>query len=179
MMWTRELEISDLLPTVLTCRSIRLQLLQDRTVVINRAPVMLAWATAVAERLGFTRQEALSIGESDRTKLPEGRDAQQSLRLVACVPQHTHIPILTQRRGESRSASTRPRKARSVRQSDLRSRTWSACLPPYGPNTRAKEALTQHHHSLLIQLRRIARTSDPSSRPAERRVARYSQWRDS
>ncbi len=30
---------------------------------VNRAPVMMAWATVVAERLGFKRAEALSIGE--------------------------------------------------------------------------------------------------------------------
>ena len=31
--------------------------------VINRAPVMTAWAMVVAERLGFEREEALSIGK--------------------------------------------------------------------------------------------------------------------
>ncbi|KAK9897322.1 hypothetical protein P389DRAFT_183270 [Cystobasidium minutum MCA 4210] len=39
-------------------------LLHDRSVVINRAPVMTAWATVVAERLGFSRQEALSISHT-------------------------------------------------------------------------------------------------------------------
>lgn len=33
-----------------------------KTVVINRAPVMMAWSCIVAERLGFEREEALSIG---------------------------------------------------------------------------------------------------------------------
>lgn len=33
-----------------------------KSVVVNRAPVMTAWACVVAERLGFQRQEALSIG---------------------------------------------------------------------------------------------------------------------
>ena len=37
-------------------------LFEDRSIVINRAPVMTAWATIVAERLGFSRTEALSIG---------------------------------------------------------------------------------------------------------------------
>ncbi|GAA5908713.1 uncharacterized protein JCM6883_004148 [Sporobolomyces salmoneus] len=32
-----------------------------KSVITNRAPVMNAWATVVAERLGFSRQEALSI----------------------------------------------------------------------------------------------------------------------
>lgn len=31
--------------------------------MVNRAPVMTAWATVVAERMGFKREEALSIGE--------------------------------------------------------------------------------------------------------------------
>jgi hypothetical protein len=34
-----------------------------RSVVVNRAPVMMAWAAVVAEKLGFTREEALSIGK--------------------------------------------------------------------------------------------------------------------
>ena len=37
-------------------------LLKLKGAVINRAPVMTAWATIVAERLGFEREEALSIG---------------------------------------------------------------------------------------------------------------------
>jgi len=36
--------------------------LMTRSVVVNRAPVMMAWAAVVAEKLGFTREEALSIG---------------------------------------------------------------------------------------------------------------------
>lgn len=36
--------------------------LMTRSVVVNRAPVMMAWAAVVAESLGFTREEALSIG---------------------------------------------------------------------------------------------------------------------
>lgn len=30
--------------------------------IVNRAPLMTAWATVVAERMGFEREEALSIG---------------------------------------------------------------------------------------------------------------------
>lgn len=32
-----------------------------RSVVINRSPVMTAWAFVVSERLGFTRRESLSF----------------------------------------------------------------------------------------------------------------------
>jgi hypothetical protein len=38
-------------------------ILKRKSAVINRAPVMTAWATVVAERLGFGRGEALSIGK--------------------------------------------------------------------------------------------------------------------
>lgn len=33
-----------------------------KSTIVNRAPVMMAWACVVAERLGFSREEALSIG---------------------------------------------------------------------------------------------------------------------
>lgn len=34
------------------------------TVIINRAPVLTLWAAVVAERLGFDRDEALTLGKS-------------------------------------------------------------------------------------------------------------------
>ena len=34
------------------------------TVTINRAPVLTLWAAVVAERLGFDREEALTLGKS-------------------------------------------------------------------------------------------------------------------
>jgi len=33
-------------------------------ILINRAPVLTLWATVVAQRLGFTRNEALSLGKA-------------------------------------------------------------------------------------------------------------------
>ncbi|KAJ3896051.1 hypothetical protein GG344DRAFT_85526 [Lentinula edodes] len=38
--------------------------LQSKSTVVNRAPLMTAWATVVAERMGFQREEALSIASS-------------------------------------------------------------------------------------------------------------------
>jgi hypothetical protein len=35
-----------------------------QTFTINRAPVLALWATVVAERLGFSRDEALSLGKA-------------------------------------------------------------------------------------------------------------------
>ena len=36
----------------------------ERKILINRAPVLTLWATTVAERLGFDRDEALSLGKA-------------------------------------------------------------------------------------------------------------------
>ncbi|KAG6869261.1 hypothetical protein C0993_000014 [Termitomyces sp. T159_Od127] len=38
------------------------EILMTKTTVVNRAPLMTLWAMTVAERLGFRREEALSIG---------------------------------------------------------------------------------------------------------------------
>jgi hypothetical protein len=37
---------------------------RGQTIMINRAPVLALWATVVAERLGFDRDEALSLGKA-------------------------------------------------------------------------------------------------------------------
>jgi hypothetical protein len=36
----------------------------ERNILINRAPVLTLWATIVAERLGFDKNEALSLGKA-------------------------------------------------------------------------------------------------------------------
>jgi hypothetical protein len=36
----------------------------SRTIHINRAPVLTLWAAVVAERLGFRRDEALTLGRA-------------------------------------------------------------------------------------------------------------------
>ncbi|KAI0005028.1 hypothetical protein BJV74DRAFT_943416 [Russula compacta] len=38
--------------------------LRHKSTIVNRAPVMMAWACVVAERLGFLREEALSIASA-------------------------------------------------------------------------------------------------------------------
>jgi len=40
------------------------QALMTKAAVVNRAPVMSAWATVVCERMGFKREEALSIASA-------------------------------------------------------------------------------------------------------------------
>ena len=38
--------------------------MNERKILINRAPVLTLWASIVAERLGFDRDEALSLGKA-------------------------------------------------------------------------------------------------------------------
>jgi hypothetical protein len=38
--------------------------MNERNILINRAPVLTLWATTVAERLGFDHAEALSLGKA-------------------------------------------------------------------------------------------------------------------
>ena len=57
----------------------------ERNILINRAPVLTLWATTVAERLGFGKDEALSLG-----KAVAGLNAQskgQRLGIFKPVPQ--------------------------------------------------------------------------------------------
>ena len=41
----------------------------SRTIYINRAPVLTLWAAVVAERLGFRRDEALTLVGADLVRL--------------------------------------------------------------------------------------------------------------
>jgi hypothetical protein len=47
--------------------------LKHKFTVVNRAPVMMAWACVVAECLGFSRDEALSIGTVQHHSFPPPR----------------------------------------------------------------------------------------------------------
>jgi hypothetical protein len=38
--------------------------MSEQKILINRAPVLTLWATTVAERMGFDRSEALSLGKA-------------------------------------------------------------------------------------------------------------------
>jgi len=69
----------------------------ERNILINRAPVLTLWATTVAERLGFDRDEALSLG-----KAVAGLNAQskgQRLGIFKPVPQEVKR-ARAQKRGE-------------------------------------------------------------------------------
>jgi hypothetical protein len=57
----------------------------ERTILINRAPVLTLWAATVAERLGFDQDEALSLGKA--VAGPNAQSKGQRLGIFKPVPQ--------------------------------------------------------------------------------------------
>jgi hypothetical protein len=60
--------------------------LRHKFTVVNRAPVMMAWACVVAERLGFLRDEALSIGKLQHSLLRSSAKKTPLLYFLVPVP---------------------------------------------------------------------------------------------
>jgi len=58
--------------------------LRHKFTVVNRAPVMMAWACVVAERLGFLRDEALSIGKLQHSLLRSSAK-KNSFTVLSCT----------------------------------------------------------------------------------------------
>ena len=71
--------------------------MNERKILINRAPVLTLWASVVAERLGFDRDEALSLGKAvaGLTAQSKGR----RLGIYKPVPKEIK-KARTQKRGE-------------------------------------------------------------------------------
>ena len=69
----------------------------ERKILINRAPVLALWASIVAERLGFDKDEALSLGKAvaGLNALSKG----QRLGIFKPVPQEVKM-ARAQKRGE-------------------------------------------------------------------------------
>jgi hypothetical protein len=65
------------------------------TITINRAPVLTLWAAVVAERLGFARGEALSLGRA-----VAGLNAQSKGRRLGVFKPHEQKPKAARDRGD-------------------------------------------------------------------------------
>jgi hypothetical protein len=71
--------------------------MSEQKILINRAPVLTLWATTVADRMGFDRDEALSLGKAvaGLTAQSKGRH----LGIFRPVPQEMK-KVRAQKRGE-------------------------------------------------------------------------------
>src|SRR3954451_11809079 len=67
---------------------------EHRTIKVNRAPVLTLWAAVVAERLGFDRDEGLSLGRA-----VAGLNAQSKGRRVGVVQPHEEKPKKARTKG--------------------------------------------------------------------------------
>src|ERR1700688_3614519 len=69
----------------------------DRNILINRAPVLTLWAATVAERLGFDKDEALSLGKAVASLNAQSKG--QRLGIFKPVPQEVK-KVRARNRGE-------------------------------------------------------------------------------
>ncbi len=67
-----------------------------KTISINRAPVLTLWASVVAERLGFNRDEALTLG-----KAVAGLNAQAKGRRLGILKPHERKPKEAREKAET------------------------------------------------------------------------------
>jgi hypothetical protein len=80
------------------------------TMLINRAPVLALWAAVVAERLGFSRDEALSLG-----KAVTALNAQSKGQRLGIYEKREARGERREARGERREARGERREARGER----------------------------------------------------------------
>jgi len=57
----------------------------EKSVKINRAPVMTLWAAVVAERMGYDREAALTLG-----KAVAGLNAKSKKKRIGIIEEHSH-----------------------------------------------------------------------------------------
>jgi hypothetical protein len=71
---------------------------KSKMISINRAPVLTLWATVVAERLGFNRDEALTLGRA-----VAGLNAQSKGRRLGIFKPHEEKPAKARKRDDGKS----------------------------------------------------------------------------
>jgi hypothetical protein len=99
-----------------------------RTIRVNRAPVLTLWATVVAERLGFDRDAALTLGRA-----VAGSSAQMKGRALGIYEPSEEPPS---KAGEERRERLKPDEAFGVR---LLGRTVPAIRTPEGIRAMEKD----------------------------------------
>ena len=100
--------------------------MRRRTVTINRAPVLTLWASVVARRLGFGRDEALTLGRAvaalsshrkadtphllvpSRTAIKQGRRELKAGKRVEVDLLNRAVPIVRTRKGLRALSNNRP-----------------------------------------------------------------------
>ncbi|KAH8919900.1 hypothetical protein BT69DRAFT_1266106 [Atractiella rhizophila] len=135
-------------------------ILQTQSVVVNRAPVMTAWATVVAERLGFNREEALSIAHA-YTEM----NATSKATYLGISPKKTDSEIIVEKIPDSQPVVEL--MGRKVPVLSLQSEEWRAIVKgtlvePAAGFGYIQRSFRQQMGVVLGSLRLLAMSIDPS-----------------
>ncbi len=139
----------------------------NRTVSINRAPVLTLWAAVVAERLGFDADEALTLG-----KAVAGLNAQSKGRRLGIFKPHEERPTQARKkeRGEKFLVEMLGRGVPAVNTDDgIRAVHGGKPIDPGGVRRYLEEKFGDDLAAVRAAMKKLAR----AYRPAELAAAAY------
>jgi hypothetical protein len=140
------------------------------TVTINRAPVLALWATVVAERLGFSRDEALSLG-----KAVTGLNAQSKGQHLGIYKKH-EVPR-ERRGGRADSVELFGREVPVTRTPEgVRALAKGAPVSARGAQAYLESKFGEHLPAVRSAMEELARSMKPDVLAA-RAFALYAQFR--
>ena len=155
--------------------------MSGETILINRAPVLALWATVVAERLGFSRDEALSLG-----KAVTGLNAQsKGQRLGIYTKREERGGKSEERRrkyeerigGKADTVDMMGREIPVVRTSKgIRAVNKETPIPPESAQTYLESKFGEHLAAVRAAMEELARSMKPDVLAA-RAFALYAQFR--
>jgi len=143
---------------------------KEQPVVINRAPVLALWATVVAERLGFSRDEALSLG-----KAVTGLNAQAKGQHLGIYKKH-EVPR-ERREGRADSVELFGREIPVTRTLDgIRALNKGAPISAESTHAYLESKFGEHLAKVRAAMEELARSMKPDVLAA-RAFALYAQFR--
>jgi len=141
-----------------------------QTVIINRAPVLALWAAVVAERLGFSRDEALSLG-----KAVTGLNAQAKGQHLGIYKKH-EVPR-ERREGRADSVELFGREIPVTRTPDgIRALNKGAPVSARSAQAYLESKFGEHLAAVRAAMEELARSMKPDVLAA-RSFALYAQFR--
>jgi hypothetical protein len=145
---------------------------REQTVTINRAPVLTLWATVVAERLGFDRDEALSLG-----KAVTGLNAQSKGQRLGIYTRTEKEGKRRAERGISDAVELMGREIPVVRTPEgVRAVNKDAQVSPESTRAYLESKFGEHLAAVRAAMEELARSMKPDVLAA-RAFALYAQFR--
>jgi hypothetical protein len=139
-------------------------------VLINRAPVLVLWAAVVAERLGFSRDEALSLG-----KAVTGLNAQSKGQHLGIYKKH-EVPR-DRREGRADSVELFGREVPVTRtQEGIRALSKGSPVSASSAQAYLESKFGEHLAAVRAAMEELARSQKPDVLAA-RAFALYAQFR--